>query len=58
MADQRELDTAQLEAMLGIDKLFEEWRKDFLGDRDENRRGADEGGASPEDQESAIPAGY
>lgn len=53
MITQRELDIAQVEAKMKADKLFEEWRKSFLGRRAEVRDAtAGYAGESPEAEDS------
>ena len=55
MNTQRELDIAQVEAKLKVEKLFEEWRKSYLGRRAEVQDAdvTGYGGAESEDREAA-----
>ena len=48
MNTQRELDIAQVEAKLKVDKLFEEWRKSYLGRRAEVQGDRSGNGGRPE----------
>ena len=58
MITQRELDIAQVEAKLKADKLFEEWRKSYLGRRAEVQDDRPGDGVGAEDSQSAGAKDY